>query len=421
MFDLDRWQEIYHVLKSNKLRTFLTAFGVFWGIFMLVIMLGSGNGLRNAVSRDFGDLATNSVFIWTQETTIPYKGFPRGRRFNYVNEDATALRNAIPEIKYIAPRTRAGNFFEGGSNVVRGLKTGNFMIMGEYPEYFKIDPLNVIGGRLINDIDISERRKVLVIGTRVQEIMFSPGEEPIGQYLQIQGIYFRVVGIFRSKRSGEQAENENKGIYMPFTTLQQAFNYGNRIGFFAITSKDGIPVSQVEAKAIEVLKKRHSIAPADDRAIGHFNLEEEFRKFTGLFNGIATLVWIVGIGTLLAGIIGVSNIMLVVVKERTKEIGIMRALGASPAHVISQVITESVVLTTFAGYFGLVFGVGLLELVNWAMVSSGGNIEMFHQPGVDFNVAVISLTILIASGAAAGFIPARRAVSVKPIDALRYE
>ena len=402
------------------MRTFLTAFGVFWGIFMLVIMLGSGNGLENSITRNFADMATNSVFIWTQQTTIPYKGFPRGRRFTYDNDDAKALQNSIPEIKYLAPRIRGGNFF-GANNVIRGKESGSFSIMGEYPEFFLIDPLYITDGRLINELDIEEKRKVVVIGTGVQEILFEDDEEAIGEYIQIQGVYFKVVGICKSKRTGEQADRENKNIFMPFTTLQKTYNYGNVVGFFAITSKDGISVSVVEAKAIKILKKRHGVAPQDDRAIGHFNLEAEFRKFQGLFTGIKVLVWIVGIGTLMAGIIGVSNIMLVVVKERTKEIGIQRAIGATPFKIISQIITEAVVLTTFAGYFGLVIGVGILELVNFAMESSGADTDMFYQPGVDFRVAMIALSILVFSGALAGFIPARRAVAVKPIDALRYE
>jgi putative ABC transport system permease protein len=420
MFDLDRWQEIYHVLRKNKLRTFLTAFGVFWGIFMLMIMLGSGNGLENGVTQNFGDMATNSVFIWTQQTSVPYKGFPRGRRFYYENSDAEALRNNIPEIKYIAPRLRAGGFDET-NNVIRGLKSGVFNIMGDYPEFNLIDPLNVVKGRFVNDLDIREKRKVVVVGTRVVELLFEKDEEPLNQYIRIQGVYFKIVGVFRSKRNGEQANHENQGIYMPFSTLQKTYNYGNVVGFFAITSRDGVPVAQVEEKTIALLKSRHSVAPSDETAIGHFNLEKEYKQMRGLFNGIQGLVWIVGIGTLLAGIIGVSNIMLVVVKERTREIGIQRALGATPATIISQIISESVVLTTFAGYFGLVIGVGLLELINYLLESSGANTEMFLHPGVDFKVAVIALAILIVAGAMAGFIPAKRAVSVKPIDALRYE
>jgi putative ABC transport system permease protein len=420
MFDLDRWQEIYHVLRKNKLRTFLTAFGVFWGIFMLVIMLGSGRGLENGVTQNFGDMATNSVFMWAQQTSIPYKGFPRGRRFNYENSDIQALKDGIPEIKYLAPRTNAGGY-DGSSNVIRKLKSGAFPIFGDYPVLNFIDPVNMIKGRFIDDLDIKEKRKVVVIGSRVAELLFEKNEDPMYKYIQVQGIFFQVVGIFTSKRTGEQASNENQRINMPFTTLQRTFNYGNEIGFFNITSKDGIPVAIVEEKAMKILKARHSIAPADDRAIGHFNLEVEYKKMKGLFTGIQVLVWIVGTGTLLAGIIGVSNIMLVVVKERTQEIGIQRALGATPMKVISQIITEAIVLTTFAGYFGLVIGVALLELINLLLEKSGADTEMFVHPGVDFRVAITALTILIISGALAGLIPAKRAVSVKPIDALRYE
>ena len=420
MFDLDRWQEIYHVLRKNKLRTFLTAFGVFWGIFMLVIMLGSGTGLQNGVTQNFGDMATNSVFIWAQQTSVSYKGFPRGRRFDYENSDIKALQDAIPEIKYLAPRTNVGGY-DGSSNVVRKLKSGQFQLFGDYPVFNKIDPVNMLEGRFLNDLDLKEKRKVVVIGQRVVDILFEKSDKPLNQYIQINGVYFMVIGVFKSKRTGEAASGDNQRIFMPFTTLQRTFNYGNTVGFFNITSKDNVPVDVVEKKAIEVLKKRHSVAPSDDDAVGHFNLRKEYDKMVGLFFGIHLLVWIVGTGTLLAGVIGVSNIMLVVVKERTKEIGIQRALGASPFNIITQIITESIVLTTFAGYFGLVIGVGLLELINYLLSSSGANTEMFVHPGVDFNVAVTALSILILSGALAGFIPARRAVSVKPIDALRYE
>ena len=420
MFDLDRWQEIYHVLKKNRLRTFLTAFGVFWGIFMLVIMLGSGNGLQRGVTQNFGDMATNSVFIWTQQTTIPYKGFPRGRNFNFDNDDVVAMSHSIPEIKYLAPRIQAGGYMQT-NNVIRGLKSGIFNIMGDYPAFNKIDPLNFIQGRFINDLDIKDKRKVAVVGTKVVEFLFTRDEQPINQYIQIQGVYFQVIGVFASKRTGEQADQENQNIYIPFTTLQRTYNYGNAVGFFSITSRDDIPVSVVEEKAIRLLKKRHAVAPADDPAIGHFNLKKEFDQMQGLFFGIRLLVWIVGTGTLMAGVIGVSNIMLVVVRERTKEIGIQRALGATPWKIISQIIMESVVLTTFAGYFGLVVGVGLLELINYLLGSGGANTEMFVHPGIDFSVAVTALSILIVAGVVAGMIPARRAVSIKPIDALRYE
>ncbi len=420
MFDLDKWNEIYFALKKNKLRTFFTAFGVFWGIFMLVVMMGAGRGLHNGVNMDMGDMATNSMFMWTRNTTIPYKGFPRGRRYSFQNSDTEALKSNIPEIKYIAARLQ-GWGGDGTNNVIRGERIGGFRIQGDYPDYNKIEPVDIINGRFINDTDIGELRKVAVIGLRVYEEMFDADEDPIDQYLQIQGVYFKVVGLFKSKKSDQQADRDNQQIILPFTTLQRVYNYGDIVGWYAITSHDDVSVSIVEEKAKSMMRNRHSIHPDDDRAIGSFNLEVEFKKMTNLFNGIDALIWIVGIGTLFAGVIGVSNIMLIVVKERTKEIGIQRALGASPRDIISQIISEAVLLTTFAGYVGLVFGVGLLELLNYVLVVTGGESNMFANPSVDFNMAITALIILVISGAFAGWIPAKRAISIKPIDALRDE
>jgi putative ABC transport system permease protein len=420
IFDADSWQEIFSTLKKNKLRTFFTAFGVFWGIFMLIIMLGSGKGLQNGVSTGMGDMATNSMFMWTQRTTVPYKGFPRGRFFNFNNGDTRALIDNIPEIEYIAPRIQGFNR-TGDNNVVRGERTGNFQIQGDYPEYNLIDPMEITQGRFINHLDIDETRKNIVIAQRVYEEMFEPGENPIGEYLRISGVYFKIVGVCKSKKTQQQAEHENQQIFMPFTTLQKTYNYGDIVGWYSITSKNNVPVSVIEDKAKDLMKKRHSIAPDDDRAIGSANVEKEFMKMTNLFRGIKGLIWIVGIGTLLAGIVGVSNIMMIIVKERTQEIGIQRALGATPAAVISQIITESVFLTAFAGYFGLVIGVSIIEGVNYMLVSTNAATGMFSNPSVDFSMAVRALVVLVISGALAGLIPAKRAVSIKPIDALRYE
>lgn len=420
MFDLNRWQEIYSTLRSNKLRTFLTAFGVAWGIFMLVVMLGSGTGLQNGVTNGMGDFATNSAFMWTQVTSKPYKGFQRGRRWNFNNGDTEALKKNIPELKFLAPRIQ-GHSNEGTNNVVRGLKTGGFTIQGDYPEWNLIDPVNILDGRFINQTDIDTKRKVAVIGIRVKEILFEPDENPMGQYIQIGGVFFKIVGVFKTKKNGFQSDQENQTIYCPFTTIQQVYNYGDIVFWYGLTSQDNTPVSDVEDKAISILKKRHAIAPDDDMAIGHFNVEKEFKKMSGLFLGINTLIWIVGIGTLIAGVIGVSNIMLVIVNERTKEFGIQRAIGATPSHIMTQIITESVVLTSIAGYFGLAAGVGVLELVNSLIEKSGGEAGMFRNPGISFNIAILSLSILVISGAVAGLIPAKRAVSIKPIDALRYE
>lgn len=421
ILDYDKWQEIVIVLKKNKLRTFFTAFGVFWGIFLLVIMMGSGNGLRNSALEGFGNMATNSFFMWTQRTTMPYKGFQRGRFFNFRNTDTEAIKQNIPEADKIAPRLQAFGFRGGGSNVIRGERTGAFDIYGDTPEFFEIMPMKVAQGRLINKIDVDEQRKIIVIGDRVYQEMFKTDENPIGEYLQIQGVYFKVVGVVKSKQRGQQAERDEKSIYMPFNTLQQTYNYGDIVGWYSITAKKGVPASELEKKTKDFLKTRHHINPDDDRAIGSWNMENEFNKFNNLFAGITILVWIVGSGTLFAGVVGVSNIMLIVVKERTKEIGIQRAIGAPPSAIISQIIVESVFLTTMAGYVGLVFGVGLIELVDYLITSSGVESDMFRNPEINFNMAILSLGILVISGIFAGLIPARRAVSIKPIDALRDE
>jgi len=427
MFDRDKWQEIMMALKQNKLRSTLTAFGVFWGIFMLVIMLGSGKGLENGAYDGMGGFATNSVFVWAQNTTIPYKGFKKGRRYNFSNSDTKALRDQVPEIKMLAPRLEPR--FRGGSNtnnVVRGLKTGAFNLYGDYPDYNKIDPMTILQGRYINEDDIKYKRKVAAIGVRVKDVLFGPKENPIGQYIRIKGVYFQVIGVYRSQHNGGWAEYQEQTIELPLTTLQQTYNYGEDVSYYSITSNAGFSVTQVEEKVKAILKKRHMISPDDKEAIGSENVEKQFKKMSGLFTGISVLVWIVGIGTLIAGVIGVSNIMLVIVKERTKEIGIQRAIGAAPSVIISQIITESIFLTASAGYVGLVCGVGIIELISNMLAKQAASAPndggtMFTRPEVDFGVAMTALIILIICGALAGLVPAKRAVSIKPIDALRYE
>ncbi len=420
LFDRDKWTEIFHALSKNKLRTFFTAFGVFWGIFMLVIMLGSGQGLNNGVNQGMGDMANNALFVWTQATTMPYKGFPRGRRYNFRNSDTRALRENLPELEYIAPRLQIYGG-RGNNNVVRGERTAAYTIQGDYPDMNKIDPVNIHDGRFINQLDIENKRKVVVIGTRVQAEMFENGEDPIGESLRIRGVYFKVVGVYSSKKNDQQAERENQQIFMPFTTLQQTYNMGDIVGWYSMAAYKDVSAAVALEKVKKLLRERHSIAPTDERALGSFNVETEFRKMENLFAGINGLIWIVGIGTLLAGVIGVSNIMLIVVKERTKEIGIQRAIGTTPLAIKSQIVLESVFLTTLAGYIGLLLGVGILELINYMMIEFGASTDMFARPEVDFNKAITALIILIIAGAFAGLIPARRATQLKPIDALRDE
>ena len=417
IFDSDRWYEIYSALSKNKLRTFLTAFGVFWGLFMLIIMLGSGNGLQNGVTGDFAGFATNSFYVWTQRTSKPYAGLPPGRNFNMTTDDITAISENIPELAVVAPRNQLGGY-RGGNNVSRGTKSGAFSVMGDYPEIIRVQNLIIREGRFLNKLDINEKRKVCVIGQRVFELLFKENENAIGDYIYINGVYFKVIGIFKTLKSGDQAERDLSTIYVPFTTFQQAFNYGNDVGWFAFISQENVPASLAEEKTLKLLAERHKVHPDDDRAFGHFNAEEEYTKMQGLFNGIRILIWIVGTGTLLAGVIGVSNIMLIIVKERTKEIGIRRAIGAPPRSIVMQIILEAIMLTSVAGYFGLLFGVAVLEFISTAM---GEGSDMFKNPSVDLDVALKALVILIVSGALAGLIPAARAVKISTVDALRSE
>jgi len=419
MIDRDLWQEVFHVLKKNKTRTFLTGFGVFWGISMLVVMLGAGKGLSNGVFYGLGDLALNSLFIWTRSTTIPYEGFDRGRYWNFTNEDTKALMDNIPEVEVLAPRLNARG---GEIEISRDNRSDLFRIVGDTPGYLKIEPQTILAGRFINNKDLKDKRKVIVIGKRVREILFEPNEDPLGEYLKISGIYFKVVGVFKSRRPPNNGgDRQNKTIFMPFSTLQHTNNMGNIVGWYSILAKPGIPAKYLEEKMKKFLAKRHKISPEDNLAFGTDNLEEEFHDVNNLFTGISILSWFVGTLTLLAGVIGTSNIMLVIVRERTKEIGIQRALGATPMRIIRQIVTESIFLNTVAGYIGLLLSAGLVELISFTLRKARIETVFFHNPEVDLNIAILALVILIVSGAIAGLIPARRAISIKPIDALRSE
>ena len=419
MFDLDLWTEIISALKKNRLRSFMTAFGVFWGIFMLIIMSGAGKALENGVLDGVKAFATNSAFFWTERTSVPYAGFQRGRRWEYENTDIQYIRENVKEVEYLSPRLFGWQ--QNGDNTVRGERTGAFQMFGDYPDYFKIDRWTPVKGRLINEIDILKERKVCVIGERVVEVMFAKDEDPIGDYLKISGVYFQVVGVIHAEtKINIGGGKKEETIIIPFSTMQTAYNYGNMVHFFSVTSNKGTKVSDLEEKLKKILKERHKVAPEDLQAIGSFNIEKEFIKFSALFLGIQVLTWIVGIGTLLAGVIGVSNIMLVIIKERTQEIGIQRAIGATPATVIKHIVAESVFLTVMAGYIGLSLGVGVLEILNRILLSAGDEM-FFRNPEVNLTMALSALAVLVVAGMIAGLIPARRAVSIKPIDAIRDE
>lgn len=414
-FDLDRWQEIWITITHNKSRSALTAFGVFWGMFMLVAMVGAGVALERGMNSQIEGFATNSCFIWTDQTSEPYKGFKKGRRWDMVNEDIPLLINSIPEIQHIAPVLFGGG---GTNNVTRNDKAGSFRMKGNYPSYNQIDESIMIAGRYINDIDIAEKRKVCVIGERVYEVLFPNNENALGKNIQVNGIYFQVIGVSSHNSNVNIGGDPKETVVLPFTTMQQAFNQGNIVHFIAATAKPGIKVKVIEDRIKEVLKTRHSISPTDKTGVGGMNIEDQFTMFLYLGIGIASLIWIVGLGTLLAGGIGVSNIMLVTVRERTREIGIRRALGATPRNIIMQILSESIVLTLIAGVTGIMLGVGLLQLVGVAL--SQGD-QFFKDPQISFTVAIVSLFILLIVGTLAGFLPANRAISIKPIEAIREE
>ncbi|WP_066223588.1 ABC transporter permease [Formosa haliotis] len=419
MFSKDRWDEILEALSANKFRTLLTAFGVFWGITILVLLLALTNGLKNGVTADFGNFATNSMFMWTQRTSISYKGMPKGRTFNYKLEDVEALKSEIPELKYVSPRNQLGGF-NGANNVTRGTKTGAFQVNGDYPEFIKQQPLDITDGRFISYSDINAKRKSCVIGTDVVKGLYNKGENPLGTYIKINGVNFMVVGTFKTSNSqGDQEEDANT-IYVPFTSFGQAFNTGNNVGWMAITGQDGISITSLKPKIFDVIKARHKIDPKDDRAIGNFDLSEAFGRVNGLFAILGFVGYFVGSLVLMSGVIGISNIMLIVVKERTKEIGVRRALGASPWSIKSQILQESLILTIVSGMVGISFAAGIIWLMNY-ILDANGPVENFANPSVSMSVVFTALFILVVSGLLAGLIPANSATKMKPVDALRID
>lgn len=420
LFSRDSWVEILEALSSNWFRTLLTSFGVLWGIFILVILLAAGNGLENGVKQGFDGMATNSVFMWSQTASKPYKGLPKGRRYRFKIEDIDAIRREIPNLRYISPRNQLGGF-RGTNNVVRGLNTGAYNVYGDYPEFIEQQPMDITLGRFINYSDINEKRKVAIIGSGVRSELYEKGEEVLGTYIKINGVNFMVIGTYNKKSNDGDAEEVQKEIFVPFTTFSQAFNMGNRVGWMAITAEDDTTITELKDDIFDLMKSRHTIHPEDDRAIGHFDLYEEFSKINGLFVALNFVAYFVGILVLLSGIIGISNIMLIVVKERTKEIGIRRALGATPWSIRSQILLESSFLTIISGMAGIALAAALLALVNNILDGMDTSDMMFANPSVNIGVVLIALTILIVSGLLAGLIPAQTAIKIKPVDALRTD
>lgn len=416
MFDSDKWQEIFATIQKNKLRTFLTALGVGWGIFMLVFLLGVGKGMENGVKREFAGESVNSIWVWRGKTTLPYKGLKPGREIYFTNEDYQTAEKKINDVDFIGVR----NSLWGEFTINYKNKNGSFQTYGANYNFFKLNGEKLVEGRFINELDMNEKRKIVVIGARVQKVLFGD-KSPIGEYIEIKGVYFKVVGVFTRKGGNGRLEER---IYMPFTTYQATFNPQKRIHLVGIAAKEGVPAKQVEDEVRTMLSEKYKFDPKDKQAIGINNNEEEYKRTMGLFMGINAIVWFVGLGTLAAGIVGVSSIMLIIVKERTKEIGIRKAIGATPWSVISLILQESIFITAMAGYIGLLLGIGVLELIRMMIEqveAGGGEVGFFSRPEVNLSVALTATAILVVAGALAGLFPAMRAANIKPIEALRAE
>ncbi len=414
MFDYDKWNEIFQSIAKHKLRAGLTAFGVFWGIFMLVLLMGGGSGLENGATAGF-DIAKNTVFVWTRRTSLPYKGFQPGRFINLTNDDTRLLKESMPEAKVVTPRMSLGGEF----TIEHDDRTASFSVYGDSPDFISVKPMDIVQGRFLNPMDMEERRKVAVIGGRVHEVLYPDGEDPIGTFITIKGIPFKVIGVFKSNSRNQEAMEDEQAIFTPITGFQTAFNYGNYIGWFAMLPQDGIPAAVVEKKAKSILANRHSVNPDDQRAFGSANIEEEYKQVQGIFTGIRGFSWLVAIGTIIAGVVGVGNIMMIIVKERTKEIGIRKSMGATPWSIISMILQEAVFLTGISGYLGLLVGCLLVTGVGYAVNEFNLQSDFFGAPEIHFGTALIAIVVLLIAGVIAGLIPGIRAANINPVEALR--
>ena len=410
MFDLDKWQEIFNTISKNKLRTLLTGFSVAWGIFMLIVLLGSGYGLENGVKKEFEGDAVNYITINSGVMSKAYKGMKPGRRINFSNEDHEMLKD-LEHVDYTSTRTRIF------SNNLLSYKNeyGTFDIFAITPDYRQVESLSMIDGRFLNENDIGDYRKVVVLGRLVYEALFKNGGSAVDKYVKVSGVPFKVVGVFNDPGS----DRDLNRVYIPISTAQRVFNMGDYIRSVHFNLEGGTVAQsqQVIDEAKTRLSNKHKFDPDDRRAIFIFNSIENYQQFMNLFASIRLFIWIIGAGTIISGIVGVSNIMMIVVKDRTKEIGIRKALGATPFSIVSLILQESILITAVAGYIGLVVGVGLLELVS----SSLPAVDYFANPEINMNVALIATALLIVAGAVAGYVPARRAAAVKPVIALRDE
>lgn len=416
MIDLDTWQEVFSTLQKNVARTVMTAWGVFWGTCMLVFMLGIGRGLEGGVTRNMASLSANNVYVWGQRTALPHAGLAPGRRIRLDTDDVQAVREHVPGIAAVAPSVELGGWRQG-NNVTYEDRVGNFGVRGETPQFLEVGVDRPYQGRFINETDMQERRKVTVIGEAVRHMLLHD-VDPIGRYIQIRGVYFQVVGVLASIQSGDDAERTDNTVVVPLSTFQTAFNGGNRVAAIGVRAQDGVDPLQLETALKQTLAARHRADPDDPQAIGSFNLSKQHQRVESLFRGVRAFVWFVCVATLLAGALGVSNIMLISVKERTREFGIRKALGATPGSVIALVLQEASVLTALAGYLGLVAGVAGLELMARYASTQDGPLA---APSIDLGAALIAVLVLIVAGLLSGIAPARHAARISPVVALRAE
>jgi len=417
LFKADTWEEIFSSINKNRVRTVLTVIGVLWGIFVYIAMSGAAKGLDNGFERQFESVAMNSLFAWSQSTSKPYKGFRTGRRIQLKLSDIDVLKKRIPEIQYIAPRNATGVFGGAPALTVRGQKSGSYNVYGDFPVYTQIATKKIYDeGRFINQSDIDYNRRVCIIGERTKSELFEDDEEAVGSFVRINDIYFRVVGVHKFVPGG--GFESDSDIFIPFTTFNRLYNKGDEVDFMSIAAFDDADIIQVEKDVKTVLKSIHQVDPTDERAFGSFNLGEVFGRIKGFANGLTFLSLVIGVATILAGVIGIGNILLISVKERTKELGVRRALGATPAEVRNLILVESVFLTVISGVMGIILGAATLSLVN--SLTEGSDFP-YTNPTVPIPYVIGALALMVILGTLIGLIPAQRAVSIRPIEALREE
>lgn len=420
MMDWDKWQEIFNSLRKQKLRTGLTAFGVFWGIFMLVILLGFGGGFGYKIESIFGD-AKQVVLLWpSNNTQWEYQGFGKGRNIKFTEADVDAIRQKIRSVQLVDGKNNLGNWGAAQYTVYQQ-KSGSFAVMGSHPGWEPFEFIKLVRGRYINPLDEQEKRKVAVIGTRVQELLFAADEDPLGKSLTINGVRFTVIGISQSTEPGEGGQQNNARIFLPNQTLRHAFNQLDGFQMIYASPKPGYSAFVMEREIKQLLHQRHHIHPEDVGVIGGFNMQQNYEQNRALVDGIVGFSWMVAIGTIIAGVIGVGNIMLVVVKERTREIGLRKALGATPTSISLMIMQEALVITLLAGYAGLAAGVLLLEAIRSLLVKLGQGDGVFASPFIDIHTALLALLVLVVTGVLAALLPARKAAAVDPILALQDE